>query len=102
MLRHLQFSIVWLIVICMAVVMGGCDKDEESSVLKISKTEIEVGCDGETLQIEVTGNVRWSAASTVSWLTVTPAYGSGDGTLEIRILPNEGAQREGGNQSFQK
>lgn len=102
MQRYLKFSIVWLIALCISLVTGGCSESDESGDLNVSKSEIEVGCDGENIRVEVSGNTQWSAASTVSWMTVTPAYGNGAGVLDIRILPNNGEERDGEIRLFKK
>ncbi|MDE6681884.1 MAG: BACON domain-containing protein, partial [Muribaculaceae bacterium] len=102
MQRHQLFSIVWFIALSIFIVCGGCSENEERSTLSVSKNEIEIGCDGETLQIEVAGDAQWSAAATVSWITLTPTYGSGSGTLEINVLPNTGEEREGEIRLFKK
>lgn len=93
---HLSF--IGVLTLAVAFLFGGCDKPS----LDVSTKEISVGCDGQTIQVEVSSNSSWSASSSVSWLTVKPAFGNGAGQLNITVLPNSGGAREGKIMLFQK
>jgi len=47
------------------------------------------------IQVSVAPGVPWTAASNASWITVTPAYGSGGGSVSISVASNAGAARYG-------
>lgn len=95
-MQQLKFSSLWLAVLLLTITLGGCKDDAEPPTdLTVSTTEIEVGCDGETMEVMVSCNSLWSASTTASWISIKPSYSSGNGALEIKVLPNNGNYREG-------
>ena len=52
------------------------------------------GPDNITIHVTATTGCAWTAASSVSWVSVTEgSSGSGDGTVRLSVQPNTGAAR---------
>jgi hypothetical protein len=52
------------------------------------------GPDDIRIAVSAEGGCTWTAASTVSWVTVAEGRtGSGDGTVRLIVEPNSGAER---------
>lgn len=49
---------------------------------------VALGGAGKAVSVAVSSNTGWKAASSDTWLTVSPASGSGNGTLSISATPN--------------
>ena len=68
-------------------------------VYQISPTSDSIGAQGGALPavaVSTTGGCVWSAASNVSWITVTGgASGTGNGTVSLTVAANPGAARVG-------
>ena len=58
-----------------------------ASTATVSATEGSAG------SVDISSNVAWSAVSDQTWLTVTPASGTGDGTLTYTASANSGPMR---------
>jgi len=67
------------------------------SSIELAPSSKSVQAPGEAFTVNVTANVPWTATSNApSWLTVTPADGSKDGTLNVTVAANAaGASRSG-------
>jgi uncharacterized protein YjdB len=48
---------------------------------------------GGSQNISVTSNINWTASSSASWATVSPASGSGNGTVSVRATENTDSTR---------
>ncbi len=61
-----------------------------SPTLSISENSLSVGSEGGSGSIYVTSNVRWTASSNQSWLTLTPSSNFGNGDLSGTVSANTG------------
>ena len=65
----------------------------------VAPLQVSVSGDGETVPLDIrttTANCAWSAVSSVAWITVDPAGGTGSRTLALRVDPNPSSEpREG-------
>ena len=66
------------------------DNVEEVSIpyLTTDKTEIKVAYTETSATIQVTSNTSWTAASVASGFTVSPASGTGNGTITVSFAAN--------------
>ena len=61
---------------------------------KANITLTSAGAVTETIQLTTQSTQAWTASSSdISWLTVSPASGTGSGTLTLNTVANTGAQR---------
>ncbi|MBR5982408.1 MAG: C10 family peptidase [Bacteroidales bacterium] len=56
--------------------------------LTVSPSSLVYAAEGGSQTANVTSNVSWTATSSASWLTVSPASGSNNGTITIVAAPN--------------
>lgn len=63
--------------------------------LTLSTTSVSAPTTAGSTTVSVTANVVWTASSNVSWLTVSPASGTNNGTLTLTYAANGGAARTG-------
>jgi hypothetical protein len=71
-------------------------KTVEPPVLTASAARLNFPADGSTHSIEVATNVSWTAVASAPWLSVSPASGTGDGTVvgvRVTASHNGGAAR---------
>jgi hypothetical protein len=63
----------------------------------ISPSSVNVNAQGgsSNIQLETGGGCPWSAASSASWISVTPANGNGRATVQINVAANTGPARTG-------
>jgi arabinan endo-1,5-alpha-L-arabinosidase len=67
-----------------------------TSSLSTSPTSLSPTNAASQTTIDVTSNVAWTASSnSTSWLTVSPASGSGNGTFSAAVTANTGTARSG-------
>lgn len=72
------------------------DEDAEPSELTIDPESITVSESGETLTVSILSNVEWQVNSNTNWVDYSPARGSRNGELQLKVEPNpEGGIREG-------
>jgi hypothetical protein len=67
-------------------------------VYTLSSTSASVGAAGVSgaVQVSTLGGCRWTASSSVSWLTITSGQtGEGAGTVAVTVSPNPGTARVG-------
>jgi uncharacterized protein (TIGR02145 family) len=69
------------------LLVAGCSKDDEPAVLDVDKTTIDATAAAATYSIGVTSNTAWTASvnSAATWCTVSPATGTGNGTVTVNI-----------------
>jgi hypothetical protein len=63
--------------------------------LSVSPTSLSFGSSAGTQSATVTSNVSWTVSADQSWITVSPASGSGNGTFGVSAAANTGASRSG-------
>lgn len=68
----------------------------ENYYLRVPVTEHYIDQTARTIAIQVSANVEWSAAVTGAFLSVSPASGTGDGTIQVTVSANAtSSQRTG-------
>ena len=84
-------------------VLNEIDKDavfteggsSEFGTLSVSPQELAFGYEGGDMSIGVSSDQTWTVTKSESWISVTPTYGTGNGTLTISVGQNTGEEREG-------
>ena len=72
-------------------------KQAAASWLSLSQTEASIGKSGGTVEVTVSGNVAWTAASDVQWITLAPASGqAGDTKLTLTVAENAALEARSG------
>ncbi|HRH23172.1 MAG TPA: BACON domain-containing carbohydrate-binding protein [Candidatus Magasanikbacteria bacterium] len=61
--------------------------------LTLSTSALNPSASSGGTQVGVTSNVTWTASSDQSWLTITPASGSNNGTISVTYPANSGSTR---------
>ena len=56
--------------------------------LSVSPTSLSFVSNGSTLPVAVTSNTNWTVSSSASWLTVSPASGSNNGSVSVNATAN--------------
>lgn len=56
--------------------------------LEVTPAEVQVSGAGGTGTVAVRSNVSWHTSSNASWIVVSPADGTGDGTVTYTVEPN--------------
>ena len=72
------------------------NQDPAGCSYTIAPTSRSVDNEGETYSVTVTathGECDWSASETYDWISLSPASGSGNGTVRVTVLANTGAAR---------
>ena len=72
-------------VCCLAVLFTACEKEGMISISLVSK---DVSAEGETFQIKVTSTAAWTATANQTWLTLSPASGTGDAYVTVTVAAN--------------
>ena len=65
------------------------------NTLSLSTASENFGENGGNKTVNVTSNVSWSISTSDSWMTVSPASGSNNGSFTITTATNTGAARSG-------
>ena len=58
-------------------------QDGVISTLNVSTTSLSFDYTGGSSAFAITSNTNWSVSSNAAWLTVSPSYGSNDGTVTV-------------------
>jgi hypothetical protein len=61
----------------------------------LSPSSLAFGSGGGGSTVTLTSNLNWSVTDNQSWLTVSPANGSNNGSLSVTAAANTGAARSG-------
>jgi hypothetical protein len=67
--------------------------EQPTPTLTVTPATVNIAAAGDTVDLTVTANVDWTAVSSDAWVVVTPATGSSDGTVNVAVTANTGAQR---------
>ncbi len=59
-----------------------------SENLAVSKSSLSFGEGAESSSVNVTANIGWTASSSQSWITVSPASGSNNGSINVSVSAN--------------
>jgi hypothetical protein len=57
-------------------------------VLSVNVTEINVTAAAADSTIEITSNLAWTATSSKTWCSISPASGNGNSTLTVNVVEN--------------
>lgn len=76
--------------ILLLVLGAGCQDDDMEITLLADKSELEFSALEETMDVNITCNVDWSAVSNKpEWCTLSAATGTGNGVLSVNVSANE-------------
>lgn len=69
-----------------------------SCAFAIAPEQQQVGAGGGTVAVQVSSDAgcAWTVAPGASWISVTPAGGTGTGTVQVTVASNPGPARSGG------
>jgi len=59
-----------------------------TSTLSLSATSLDFTTAGGQLSFDITSNTSWEVSRSDTWLTVSPASGTGDGTVRVSVAAN--------------
>jgi uncharacterized protein (TIGR02145 family) len=71
-----------------ALLFAGCAEDDPAPELSVDPITIAATDGAGNYPVAVTSNVEWSATSAADWLTLTPAAGTGNGTIIVNVAKN--------------
>ncbi len=66
-----------------------------ANTLTVAPTSLSVASAASSNPITVTSNVSWAVTDNSSWISMTPASGSGNSSFTIAVAANTGAARSG-------
>ena len=72
---------------------GTITEDGASSSLAVSPASLDFTAAGETKPLTVTASGAWTAASDQTWLTLSAASGTGNGSVNVAATANPGTSR---------
>ena len=78
-------KMIFAAVCCVAVLFTACEKEGMISISLVSK---DVSAAGETFQVQVTSTAAWTATANQTWLTLSPASGTGDAYVTVTVAAN--------------
>ena len=85
------------LVAVVAAIFTGCSDDKDPTYLdglRVSQSYVALGTSGGSTSIEVTTNGSWTISGAPDWLTVSPASGTGSGTVTFSAAAAEGRTAE--------
>ena len=68
----------------------------QGPVLSVAPTSLNYSAPGGTQTITVTSNTAWTVTEALSWLSVSPAQGSNNGSFSVVCSPNTGTTLRSG------
>jgi hypothetical protein len=71
-----------------APVFVSCGGEDPIPELSVNLTAISVETAGEIHAITVTCNVEWAATANAEWIALSPASGTGNGTITVNVEAN--------------
>jgi hypothetical protein len=92
----LRYFIPSLVAVVAAVFTGCSDKQEPTFLdeIRVSQSYVSLNTSGGSASITITAQGSWSVAETPDWLTVSPASGTGSGTITFSAEAGEGRTAE--------
>lgn len=85
------------LVAVIAAVFTGCSDDKDPTYLdglRVSQSYVSLDTKGGSASIDVTANGSWTVSGAPTWLTVSPASGSGNGSITFSAGAGEGRTAE--------
>lgn len=81
--------------LALAATVVGCKPQEiNGSKLEVNPAVVEATAEKSDYALTVEADCKWAATTSVEWLDVTPAEGTGNATVTVSVLANKGAARE--------
>lgn len=80
---------IFMFVAALALAATGCRKTVEISFVE---NTFEIGAQGGVLEAYLESNGSWNICGAPDWITVSPESGTGNTTLTLTVLPNEGSE----------
>ena len=80
-----------------AAIFTGCSDDNDPTYLdeiRVSKSYVSINPNGGSTSIDIIANGSWTVSDAPEWLTVSPASGSGNGTITFTAEAGEGRTAE--------
>jgi glucuronoarabinoxylan endo-1,4-beta-xylanase len=78
------------------LIIMGTVQDVSGSNLTVSPTSLSPGSAAGSSNVTVTSNVSWTATDNQSWITVSPASGTNNGTVSVSVTANTGSGSRSG------
>ena len=81
------------LVAVVAAMFTSCSDDKDATYLdglRVSQSYVALSTSGGSTSIDVTANSDWAVSGAPDWLTVSPASGSGNGTISFSAAAGEG------------
>ncbi|MBQ6917173.1 MAG: BACON domain-containing protein [Prevotella sp.] len=85
------------LVAVVAAMFTSCSDDKDATYLdglRVSQSYVALSTSGGSTSIEVTANSSWTITGAPDWLTVSPASGTGSGTVTLSAAAAEGRTAE--------
>jgi len=85
------------LVAVVAAIFTGCSDDKDPTYLdeiRVSQSYVSLNTAGGSTSIDVIATGSWSVSGAPEWLTVSPASGSGNGTITFSAAAGEGRTAE--------
>ncbi len=80
-----------------AAMFTGCSDDNDPTYLdeiRVSQSYVSLNTNGGSTSIDIVANGNWTVSDIPAWLTVSPASGSGNGTITFSAEAGEGRTAE--------
>ena len=92
----LRYFIPSLMAVVAAMFTGCSDKNDPTylSEIRVSQSYVALNTSGGSTSIDVTASGSWTVTGAPSWLTVSPASGTGNGTITFSADAAEGRTAE--------
>ena len=74
-----------LLILAFVSMVGMTTFGQEDPTLKLSETKITFAPDKGSKEITITSNTKWEVSSDISWASVTPKSGTGNGKITITV-----------------
>ena len=85
------------LVAVVAAMFTGCSDDNDPTYLdeiRVSQSYVALSTSGGSTSITIEANGSWTATTSANWLTISPASGSGSGTISFSADAAEGRTAE--------
>ena len=99
MLKSILFNKIYfykIFLIITVLITFGCQKEPEPELI-LSQSNLAVLNTSGTNNVSFTCNGKWTAVSSETWITVAPAFGTGNGELTINFSGNATSSERSGN-----
>lgn len=84
-----MLSVLTTATLVMGLSSCGNDNGSSDSELNVSPGSLSFGANADSRPISITSNVKWTIATSQSWITVSKTSGSGDETIYVYVDDNQ-------------